>query len=56
MKTSLKLYGNFFKTTITQSSTLIIFIAGFVLNAAFIVVVPIALNYNKSPDAINKAI
>jgi hypothetical protein len=56
MKTSLKLYGNFFKTTITQSSTLIIFFAGFVLNAVFIVAVPIALNYNKDPELINKTV
>jgi hypothetical protein len=52
MKTSLKLYCQFFKTTITQPSTLIVLFAGLLLNAVFIVVVPICLNYSKVSEQI----
>jgi hypothetical protein len=50
VKTTLKLYGQFFKTTMNQPSTLIILISGLSLNFVFIVAVPVGLNFSASAE------
>jgi hypothetical protein len=47
MKTCSKLYSQFFKTTISQPATSIIFLAGLILNVVFIVAVPIGMNFSQ---------
>jgi hypothetical protein len=52
MRVGFKLYRQFFKTTINQPATLIIFFAGLVLNVIFIVLIPVFMNFSSITESI----
>jgi hypothetical protein len=47
MRVGVKLYRQFLKTTLNQPATLIILFSGLILNAIFIVVIPITIDFNQ---------